>query len=392
MSKFLLFHNNNRDIGNFKPIRFYMMGYNVVLHSHYDEYIYDYYSVEYERPAPEDFEEPEKQWTCIDFPGPGSVVGDSHKLVSSRFPKTTTAEFKEFMKENGLCYNDVEYQQRKANFLNNKAYIEKVNSENRSYKLKLNHLADRSDEELRTLTGLKRSAHKDYAKHTHKMSNMKKPESIDWRELGAVTDVKDQCMCGSCWTFGTTGVLEGQYFRKYGKLVKFSEQNLVDCSWNFGNDGCNGGEDFRAYGWMMHNGGLMLDEDYGHYLGIDGWCHFNKTAAAVKITNYVLTTPGSVEELEDAVATVGPISVGVAVNKNFLFYASGVFDDAECSSAVEDQAHAVLAVGYGTEDGKDYWLIKNSWSTHWGDEGYIKIARKGNICGVATSPSYPILA
>ena len=143
---------------------------------------------------------------------------------------------------------------------------------------------------------------------------------------------------------------------------------------------------------MMHNGGLMLDEDYGHYLGIDGWCHFNKTAAAVKITDYVLTTPGSVEELEDAVATVGPISVGVAVNKNFLFYASGVFDDAECSSAVEDQAHAVLAVGYGTEDGKDYWLIKNSWSTHWGDEGYIKIARKGNICGVATSPSYPILA
>ena len=105
----------------------------------------------------------------------------------------------------------------------------------------------------------------------------------------------------------------------------------------------------------------------------------------------MLTKPFSVEELEDAVANVGPISVGVAVNKDFLFYSEGVFDDASCSSAVEDQAHAVLAVGYGTENGKDYWLIKNSWSTWWGDEGYIKIARKGNICGVATSPSYPII-
>ena len=110
------------------------------------------------------------------------------------------------------------------------------------------------------------------------------------------------------------------------------------------------------------------------------------------MTDYVLTKPFSVEELENAVANVGPISVGVAVNKNFLFYAEGVFDDETCSSAVEDQAHAVLAVGYGTENGKDYWIIKNSWSTWWGDEGYIKIARKGNICGVATSPSYPIIA
>lgn len=381
------------DIGNFKPVRFYMVGYNTVLHSHFDEYIYDYHSVEWEQPAPEDFEEPEKRWTCIDFPGPGSVVGDSHRLLASRFPKGPTAQFKKFMKDNKKTYKDAnEFEARKLNFLSNKAHIEKVNSENRSYKLQLNHFADRSDAEIRTLLGLKRSTNKDYANHKHTMSNAERPKFVDWREKGAVTEVKNQCMCGSCWTYGTTGVLEGQYFLKYGKLRKFSEQNLVDCSWNFGNDGCNGGEDFRAYGWMIHNGGLMADEDYGHYLGIDGWCHYNKTAAAVKITDYVLTTPFSVEELEDAVANVGPISVGVAVNKDFLFYASGVFDDETCSSAVEDQAHAVLATGYGTEDGKDYWMIKNSWSTHWGDNGYIKIARKNNICGVATSPSYPILA
>ena len=99
--------------------------------------------------------------------------------------------------------------------------------------------------------------------------------------------------------------------------VKFSEQNLVDCSWNFGNDGCNGGEDLRAYGWMMHNGGLMLDEDYGHYLGIDGWCHFNKTAAAVKITDYVLTTPGSVEELEDEIS----VNVDYSIDANCEYLA-----------------------------------------------------------------------
>lgn len=382
----------NRDIGNFKPVRFYMVGYNTVLHSHFDEYIYDYFSVDYVKPAPEDFEEPEKQWTCIDFPGPGSVVGDSHKFLATRFPQTTTAEFKGFLKDNNKCYNDEEFKTRKLNFLRNKAYIEKVNSENRGYKLALNHLADKSEAELRALMGLKRSSKKDYAGHRYTMSNAQRPESVDWREKGAVTPVKDQCMCGSCWTYGTVGVLEGQYFLKYGKLLKFSEQNLLDCSWNYGNDGCNGGEDFRAYGWMIHNGGLMEDAAYGKYLGIDGWCHFNKSQAAVKVTDYVLTTPFSVEELEDAVANVGPISVGVAVNKDFLFYSEGVFDDPSCSSAVEDQAHAVLAVGYGTENGKDYWLIKNSWSTHWGDNGYIKIARKNNICGVATSPSYPILA
>lgn len=380
------------DIGNFKPVRFYMIGYNVVLQSHFDEYIYDYISVEYVRPTAEDFSEPETKWTCIDFPGPGSVVGDSHKFLSTRFPRTTASEFKQFVKDNKKCYNDVEYKERQLNFLRNKARVEKVNSENRSYKLKLNHLADRSESELRAMMGLKRSQKKDFAAHRYTPSNGVKPASVDWREKGAVTPVKDQCMCGSCWTYGTVGVLEGQYFLKYGKLVKFSEQNLLDCSWNFGNDGCNGGEDFRAYGWMLHNGGLMTDEDYGHYLGIDGWCHFNKSAAAVKITDYVLITPGSVEELEDAVANVGPISVGIAVTTDFLFYAEGVFDNPECSSAVEDQAHAVLAVGYGTENGKDYWLIKNSWSTYWGDNGYVKIARKNNICGVATAASYPILA
>lgn len=382
---------SGRDIGNFKPVRFYMVGYNTVLHSHFDEYIYDYISVEYVKQAPEVFEEPEKSWTCIDFPGPGSVVGDSHKFLAARFPHPADVEFASFLKKNHLRYEGAEYQERRMNFMRNKAYVERVNSENRSYKLKLNHLADRSEAELRTLMGLKHSSNKDYEAHKYTMSNAKLPESIDWRELGAVTPVKDQCMCGSCWTFGTVGVLEGQFFRKYGKLEKFSEQNLLDCSWNFGNDGCNGGEDFRAYGWMIHNGGLMTDADYGHYLGIDGRCHFDKSAAAIKVKDYVLTKPFSVEELEDAVANVGPISVGVAVNKDFLFYSEGVFDDASCSSAVEDQAHAVLAVGYGTENGKDYWLIKNSWSTWWGDEGYIKIARKGNICGVATSPSYPII-
>lgn len=381
-----------RDIGNFKPVRFYMIGYNTVLHSHFDEYIYDYLNVEYKKQAPEVFEEPEKSWTCIDFPGPGSVVGDSHKFLSARFPHPTDVEFEKFLKDNNRCYNDAEYTERRLNYMRNKAYVEKVNKENRSYKLKLNHLADRSEAELRALMGLKHSQNKNYEGHKYTMSNAKKPESIDWRELGAVTPVKDQCMCGSCWTFGTVGVLEGQYYRKYGKLEKFSEQNLLDCSWNFGNNGCNGGEDFRAYGWMIHNGGLMTDKDYGRYLGIDGRCHFDESAAAIKVTDYVLTKPFSVEELEDAVANVGPISVGVAVNKNFLFYAEGVFDDETCSSAVEDQAHAVLAVGYGTENGKDYWIIKNSWSTWWGDEGYIKIARKGNICGVATSPSYPIIA
>lgn len=166
---------SGRDIGNFKPVRFYMVGYNTVLHSHFDEYIYDYISVEYVKQAPEVFEEPEKSWTCIDFPGPGSVVGDSHKFLAARFPHPADVEFASFLKKNHLRYEGAEYQERRMNFMRNKAYVERVNSENRSYKLKLNHLADRSEAELRALMGLKHSSNKDYEAHKYTMSNAKLP-------------------------------------------------------------------------------------------------------------------------------------------------------------------------------------------------------------------------
>lgn len=144
--------------------------------------------------------------------------------------------------------------------------------------------------------------------------------------------------------------------------------------------GCTGGgEDFRGYQWIMANGGLPTRPAYGPYLGANGWCHANTTANGVKLTGYVNVTVGSETALMSALATVGPISVSIdADDPSFLFYASGVMDDPSCSSDPDAQDHTVTAVGYGTDpvSGLDYWVIKNSWSTHWGDNGYILIARQ----------------
>merc|ERR1711962_1181280 len=103
------------------------------------------------------------------------------------------------------------------------------------------------------------------------------PEELDWRLYGAVSQVKDQASCGSCWSFGTVGTLEGALFLKTGTMTRLSQQALVDCSWGFGNNGCDGGEDFRSYQWIMKHGGIPTEDSYGNYLGIDGFCHIDQS-------------------------------------------------------------------------------------------------------------------
>ena len=188
--------------------------------------------------------------------------------------------------------------------------------------------------------------------------------------------------------------LEGQVFLKHGKLTPLSQQALVDCSWYFGNNGCDGGEDFLGYEWIMGNGGLPTVKSYGSYLAQNGKCHSNVPGVeqGVQVRSYKNVTEGSEEALMDALANVGPMSVSIDASlDSFSFYRSGIYDDPNCKSGLDDLDHTVTAGGYGTEGGVDYWLVKNSWSTHWGDEGYVKIARKGNVCGVATDATYPII-
>jgi len=263
--------------------------------------------------------------------------------------------------------------------------------------LAVNLLADHSDAELAKRAGVSsrpRPANNGASfVHPAPPAGKANPASINWVDLGAVTVVKDQGICGSCWSFGTAETLEGAHFRKSGELVELSQQELMDCSWAYQNFACDGGEDFQAYQWIMSNGGLARASEYGPYLMADGQCRAKDVHNNIAITGYVNVTEQSEPALLDALANIGPISVAIDASlKSFSFYSTGVYYDAACMSDPNDLDHSVLAVGYGTDEtGADYWLVKNSWSTHWGDNGYVKIARQNNDCGVATMPTYVLM-
>lgn len=226
------------------------------------------------------------------------------------------------------------------------------------------------------------------------------PKSIDWVELGAVTPVKDQGQCGSCWSFSTTGALEGAYYLANGNLISFSEQQLVDCdNWkNGGHDhGCNGGLMDNAFNWISENDGLCTETGYPYVSGTTNSAGSCVTTCS-KITgsdivSFVDVEPSSDEAMMSAIAKQ-PVSVAIeADQKDFQLYKSGVFT-ASCGTNLD---HGVLVVGYGTMDGEDYYKVKNSWASSWGADGYIYLARGSAYnngagqCGVLLEASYPIL-
>ncbi|KAK3733991.1 hypothetical protein QZH41_009857, partial [Actinostola sp. cb2023] len=283
---------------------------------------------------------------------------------------------------------------RKGIWKDNLKKILHRNTEGHSYSLAMNHLGDFTQNEFRYFyNGMK--AH--YSNHTKQTgsrflppSNLKLPTVVDWRKEGYVTPVKNQGQCGSCWAFSTTGSLEGQHFKKSGKLVSLSEQNLVDCSTAYGNHGCQGGLMDNAFRYIKANDGIDTEQSYP-YEGSNDRCRFKTSNVGASDTGYVDITRGSESDLQSASASVGPISVAIdASHLSFQFYHSGVYDNSGCSSTQLD--HGVLVVGYGTYQGKDYWLVKNSWGPGWGLEGYIRMSRnKNNQCGIATQASYPLV-
>ncbi|XP_013412321.1 cathepsin L1 isoform X4 [Lingula anatina] len=215
-------------------------------------------------------------------------------------------------------------------------------------------------------------------------SDQKLAASVDWRSKGYVTGVKNQGGCGSCWAFSTTGSVEGQHKRATGKLVSLSEQQLVDCSRRYGNNGCGGGLMDNAFRYIAANGGIDTESSYP-YTGRDGTCHFSKNSIGATVKGHTDIRRGSESGLASALSSVGPVSVAIDANhQSFMHYRSGVFYEPACSSTRLD--HGVLAVGYGS----NYYIVKNSWGTTWGNAGYIQMSRnRGNNCGIASSASYP---
>lgn len=257
-----------------------------------------------------------------------------------------------------------------------------------SFDLAMNQFGDMTQEEVDfKMTGYVQVEAPSGQLH-ERNSLVPKAAAVDWREKGAVTPVKDQGSCGSCWSFSATGSMESAHFLKYEELISLSEQNLLDCTWDLGNKGCGGGMSYRAFRYVIANDGIDTEAAYP-YLAKDGPCNFDPDYVGVTLGGYKLIIKGSESDLQDAVQNAGPVSVAIdATHKNFTFYSSGVYHERPCSTSHLN--HAVLVVGYGDLDGDEYWIVKNSWGDSWGDEGYIKMARnEDNMCGIATQGCYP---
>ena len=200
------------------------------------------------------------------------------------------------------------------------------------------------------------------------------PTTFDWRTEGVVSKVKDQGQCGSCWTFSTTGAVEANWaIYKKSTPPLLAEQQLVDCAQDFGNHGCNGGLPSQAFEYIKSVGGLETETDYP-YTAKDGTCAFdvNKVAADVYYGSHNITS-GDEDALLEAVATVGPVSIAFDVTDDFVKYTSGVYVGTTCGNTTGTVNHAVLVVGWGHDpaSGLDYWVVKNSWGTGWGENGIL---------------------
>nr|ATU82457.1 venom C1A protease 4 [Lethocerus distinctifemur] len=383
------------------PVKYEMKGYNSLLGSHYDHYFLRYNSFEPTQPAAYIFNIT-MNMTCTDYPTPPgassmATFNPMREFVQGHSGHVDDAWAK-FKVDHGRLYEGdadrAEHDRRKEVFRQNLRFIHSKNRANLGFQMAVNHLADRTEDELRALRGRRHAPGTTNRglPQPPPQANLPVPDTMDWRLYGAVTPVKDQSVCGSCWSFGTTGAIEGQYFVKHKKLLRLSQQALIDCSWGEGNNGCDGGEDFRAYEFIMKKGGLPTEADYGPYYGADGYCHVDETPLQAPIKGFVNVTSGDENALRTAIFLNGPVSISIDASvKSFSFYSNGVYYDPACKNKIDELDHAVLAVGYGRMNGQNYWLVKNSWSNYWGNDGYIIMSSKDNNCGVMTAPTYVLM-
>ena len=315
-----------------------------------------------------------------------SLIINTNK--QSNFTAQEVTAFETYNTKFGKTYKcPAEKLYRLAVFIKNLRQIKEENQMNSSYTLGLNRFSTMTAEEFKIkFLGRLGPVTPDSERVAANIGD--EPTSIDWRTKGAVTPVKDQGQCGSCWAFSSAGALEAAWFTKTGDLLSFSESQLADCSWLYGNQGCNGGLQENAFRYYKKKG-AQLESDYPYHAR-DGICQYKHHTVKAQITGQVSLKKGQDHLKAGLAERVLAVSVYA---QPWQHYKKGIYSNkAQCPSAERLLDHAVLAVGYGTDNGKDYWLIKNSWSTQWGEEGYIRLERsdKGNgICGVALDVLYP---
>eukprot|EP00249_Psilotum_nudum_P013171 c24193_g1_i1 orf=1-1041(-) len=322
-----------------------------------------------------------------------SILGyDTEDLASE---ENTFALYETWIAKHHKYYDSVDEKQKRFEiFRDNLQFIDEHNKKNLDYWLDLNQFADLSHEEFRSrflgtkIDSATRHLRKQ-GKRSFKYENVTDiPQSIDWREKGAVTPVKDQGSCGSCWAFATVAGVEGINQIVTKKLTSLSEQELVDCD-RTEDQGCNGGLMDYAYTFIINNGGIDTEEDYP-YTGVDGRCDVNRENAHVVTIDGYEDVPENDEYALLKAAANQPISVAIeAAGRSFQFYSTGVFTGS-CGTNLD---HGVTIVGYGSEGGQNYWIVKNSWGGSWGEKGYIRMLRglSGNsegLCGINLEASY----
>jgi cathepsin L len=295
--------------------------------------------------------------------------------------------FDEFRSLYGKTYTGGELTHRFKIFKANLDFVNSWDAEARGFKVAMNEFGDLTSDEFNQIyNGMNITAS---PLNYHPVSTG--AATVDWRTKGAVTGIKNQGQCGSCWSFSATGSMEGARFLKTGKLVSLSEQNLVDCSTAEGNQGCNGGLMDSAFKYVIKNKGIDTEASYPYTATGPNSCKYKAADNSGTLTGYTDVPSGDENSLRAAVDKA-PVSVAIdASHSSFQLYHSGVYYEPACSPTQLD--HGVLAIGYGTDGISEYWLVKNSWGTGWGNQGYIEMAKnRNNNCGIASAASYPAWA
>jgi KDEL-tailed cysteine endopeptidase len=318
-----------------------------------------------------------------------------YKSTAVEMTNDVWSDFNNFRERFNKVYTSVEeFESRFSIFKDNLKLINDHN-QNLNFSLGINQFTDLTNEEFKSIyvTGIKNEVGSFGCEAFSSVSSG--PDTFDWRSYNAVTSVKDQGQCGSCWAFSSTGAIESAWAISNDKLVDLSEQQLVDCATGFayGSHGCNGGQMDGGFKYVINNGICSYD-DYKYTSGntkSSGSCQSCETEATIS-NCYDVKSKDQIS-LKGAVHKT-PVSIAIeADTKYFQSYTSGILDASTCGTNLD---HGVLIVGYGEENGKKYWIVKNSWGESWGENGYVRILRSDStndpgICGIAMQPSFPVV-